>query len=122
MASTKSLFRTGDRVRIADRPATPNDLKSGLFYNHYRGLTGSVQKVYGTEAAIEIDLDCLPEDIWKRHIQTRDQMRERWLEGLATDTRRKLTPGQKQFELRYVLFVSLPDVIKLRADRAPKTG
>lgn len=113
----KSQFRNGDRVRIADRPATAQDLKSGMFFNHYRGLVGAVQKSYGAEVAVEIELDALPGDIWKRHMQTRDQMRERWLQGLADDVRRKLTPEQKQFDLRYVVLVSVNDLEKRRAPR-----
>ena len=120
MATAKIPFRTGDRVRISDRYATPQDQKTGLFYPHYRGLVGSIQKVYAGDAAVEIELDALPEDIWKRHMQTRDQMRERWMEGLAPEARRKLTPEQKQFDLRYVVLVALPDLEKRRAERPRK--
>ena len=122
MVAAKPPFRAGDRVQIADRPATPSDLKSGMFFNHYRGLAGSVQKVYGADAAVEVEIDCLPNEIRERHLQTRDQMRERWLEGLAADIRRKLTPEQKQFDLRYVILVPIQDIAKRRADRAPKAG
>ena len=76
-----------------------------------------MQKVYGNEVAVEVELNALPEDIWKRHMQTRDQMRERWLEGLADDARRKLTPAQKQFDLRYVVLVSVQDLEKRRTAR-----
>ena len=111
-------LRTGDRVRIADRPANPQDLKSGLFFNHYRGLPGSVQKVYkDLQVAVEVELDALPEDVWKRHMATRDQMRQRWLDGLADDVRRKLTPEQKEFQLRYVVLVAAGDLEKRRAER-----
>ncbi len=114
MASIKS----GDRVRVSSRPATPQDVKSGLFYNHYRGLPGVVRKVYaGEEVAVELDLDELPEEMWKRHMQTRDQMRERWIAGLPEDARRKLTPEQRTFDLRYVILVSARDLEKLRAAR-----
>ncbi|SRR5579862_7751832 len=113
-----ATIKTGDLVRISDRPATPQDLKSGLFFNHYRGLVGSVRKVYNAqEVAVEIELDGLPEDIWKRHMQTRDQMRERWLAGLPDDARRKLTAEQKEFILRYVVLVGLNDLEKRRAPR-----
>ena len=107
--------KAGDCVRIQNRNATAQDLKSGLFYDYYRGLTGSVQRVFQAgEVAVEIDPESLPEDIWKRHMATRDQMRERWLEGLPEDQRRKLTPEQKQFDLRYVLLVSAADLEKRR--------
>jgi hypothetical protein len=120
MAALKSRFRAGENVRIADRAATAQDMKTGLFFNHFRGLVGSIQKVYGAEASVEIDLDALPEDIWKRHMQTRDQMRERWLEGMAADVRRKLTPEEKQFDLRYVVLVAVSDIERPRAQRVRK--
>ena len=112
-------LKTGDRVRISDRTATPQDLKSGLFFNHFRGLFGSVQKVYkDQQVAVELEIDALPEDVWKRHMATRDQMRQRWLEGLADDVRRKLTAEQKEFMLRYVVLVAAGDLEKPRAGRA----
>ena len=48
-------IKEGDRVRIVDRPQTADDIKSSLYYNHFRGLTGIVQKMYASEVAIEID-------------------------------------------------------------------
>jgi hypothetical protein len=112
-------LKTGDRVRIADRATTPQDSKTGLFFNHYRGLPGSVQKVYkDQQVAVEVELDALPEEVWKRHMATRDQMRQRWMDGLADDVRRKLTPEQKQFQLRYVVLVSAADVEKQRVARS----
>jgi hypothetical protein len=120
MAAGTPHLRAGDRVRIVDRPATPQDQKSGLYFGHYRGMVGTIQKVYGAEAAVEVELDALPEDIWKRHMQVRDQMRERWLEGLSPEIRRKLTPEQKQFDLRYVVLVATQDLEKRRAERTRK--
>lgn len=111
-----ATIKAGDLVRISDRQATAQDVKSGLFYSHYRGLVGSVRKVYrNDEVAVEIETDALPEDVWKRHMQTRDQMRQRWLEGLSDDVRRKLSPEQKDFALRYVVLVSARDLEKRRA-------
>jgi len=122
MTATTSRFRAGDRVRIRTREATPQDLKSSLFFNHFRGLVGEVQKVYGDgQVAVEIELEALPEEIWKRHMQTRDQMRERWLEGLSDEVRRKLTPEQKHFDLRYVILVASADLERRRADRPRRT-
>ena len=118
MQAHKSRFRAGDPVRISNRESTPQDLKSCLFYNHFRGLAGTVQKIYGTEAAIEVDEEALPDDIRGRHRDIRDQMRDRWLEGLPLDIRRKLTPEQKQFNLRYVVLVGIGDIEKRRTTRS----
>lgn len=122
-ANLKRRFKTGDRIRIIDREATPQDVKASVFFNHYRGLTGTIQKVYaGCEAAIEVDLETLPEEVWKWHMDTRDQMREQWLRSLSDDVRRKLTPDQKQFDLRYVALVRLQDLEKPRAPRNGKAN
>ena len=119
MAVTTARFRAGDRVKVRTREATSQDLKSGLFFNHFSGLVGHVQKIYGDgQVAVAVELDALPEEIWKRHMQTRDQMRERWLEGLSDDVRRKLTPEQKQFDLRYVILVGMADLERRRAGRS----
>ena len=68
MASLKE----GDRVRIIARPATEDDIKSGLYYSHYAGLTGSIQKVYDKkEAAVEVEHDSLTKDIRKRQVAGR---------------------------------------------------
>ena len=108
-----ATLRTGDRVRIKDRVPGPQDRKSGIYFDYYRGLSGTVQKAYKSqEVAVQIDLDCLPEDVRKRHLQTRDQMRLRWLDGLPAETRRKLTPEQNSVNLRYVILVAARDLQK----------
>src|SRR5688572_13327073 len=79
-------LKAGDAVRIADRPATPKDVKSGLYFGFYRGLMGRVQKVYRDgEVAVVIDPDSLPEDIWLRHMAVRDRMRDAWIGGLSEE-------------------------------------
>ena len=121
MLKQTSRLRAGDHVRITDRIPTPHDLKSGLYYSHFRGLAGTIQKVYGDLAAVEVDHDSLPADVLKRHTEVRNQMFARWMEGLSPDVRRKLTPEQKQFNLRYVVLVGLGDVKKARQTRAAST-
>jgi ribosomal protein L21E len=108
MATT---FREGDRVRIADRPATADDAKSGMFFDYYRGLTGTVQKVYPTqEAAVEIDMGSLTEPVAKRHLDVQEQMKTRWLDGLSEEARNRLSETEKDFRLRYTLLVMLKDL------------
>ncbi len=50
-------FKDGDRVQVVDREANAADVKSSLFYNHYRGLVGTVQKVYETTDDIAVTVD-----------------------------------------------------------------
>jgi hypothetical protein len=114
-------LKVGDPVRISSREVRPDDIKSGLFFSHFRGLRGSVQKVYaGGQVAVSVDLDSLPEEMWRRHMTTRDRMRDAWLKGMAEDVRRKLTPEQKRFDLSYVVLVSQAD-LERPGGRKPKT-
>lgn len=106
-------------MRISSREPTPRDRKTGLFYAHLRGLAGTVRKVYGgDEVAVDIDPDALPEDVWKRHMSARDEMRERWLASLPDEARRKLPPEQRDFALRYVVLVAAGDVRRVQRPRS----
>lgn len=108
MATT---FKEGDRVQIIDREATADDAKSGLFYNHFRGLTGTVQKVYDTqEAAIVIEEESLDEPVSERHTDVQEQMKSKWLDGLSEEGRNRLTEQEKDFRLRYTILVSVKDL------------
>ena len=68
----------GTRVVVIDREQLPADVKSGLFYPHYAGLTGEVLKVYGQECAVLVDRTALPPAIYERHQQNEKQQRQRW--------------------------------------------
>jgi|SRR5579871_4503944 len=109
-------FKEGDLVRIVDRIPTPADSKSGLYYGFYRGLQGTVFKLYGqgatAQAAIEIVPETLPEEIYRRHLETRDRMRD----SLTGEAKRASQPGAaNEFTLRYVLLVSVADLARRRA-------
>jgi len=64
-----SQFSEGDRIRIVSRQVTDEDLKSNLYFSHYGGLLGTVQKVYseGAEVAIDLELSSLTKDVRDRH-------------------------------------------------------
>ena len=105
-------LQEGATVRLADRETSAADLKSGLFYPYYRGLTGTVAKVYADDtAAVAVDPESLPEEIRKRHQAGTDAMRQKWLDGLSDEGRNKLSAAEKKFSLRYSLLVSLTDLI-----------
>lgn len=113
-AATKTTPRPlveGDPVRLADRETTAADTKSGLFYPYYRGLTGTIAKLYSdSTAAVAVDPESLPGDIRKRHQTGTDAMRQKWLDGLSEEGRNKLSAAEKKFSLRYSLLVSLSDL------------
>ncbi len=106
------LLTEGAPVRLADRETSAADTKSGLFYPYYRGLTGTIAKLYSdSTAAVAVDPDSLPEDIRKRHQAGTDAMRQKWLDGLSDEGRNKLSAAEKKFSLRYSLLVSLTDLL-----------
>lgn len=105
--------KEGDRVRIVQRVPTAADIKSGLYYSYYGGLSGTVFKIYGkgetAQTAIDIDLESLPEDVARRHLNTRDEM----LSHLTGEAKRASQPGgERPFRLRYVLLVSIADLTR----------
>jgi len=102
----------GTTVRLADRETSAADTKSGLFYPYYRGLTGTIAKLYSDNtAAVAVDPDSLPDDIRKRHQAGTEAMRQKWLDGLSDEGRNKLSAAEKKFSLRYSLLVSLSDLL-----------
>lgn len=104
-------LKEGDRVRIADREATPEDAKSGLFQNHFRGLVGVIQTIYPTnEVSVEVEINSLTEAIATRHTEMQEQMKNKWLDGLSEEARNRLTPKERDFKLRYTVLVSANDV------------
>lgn len=106
-----SELNEGAAVRIVDREAKPEDLKSGLFYNHFRGLRGHVMKTYQTgEVAVEVDIQSLPEEVSSRHLEMEEGMKNRWLEGLSDEARNRLTEPERRFRLRYTIMVAAGDL------------
>ncbi len=107
-----AIWKEGDRVQISDREATADDTKTGLFYNHFRGLTGTVQKLYGEEVAIEIEEQSMLDTVATRHEDVQEQMRTKWLDTLSEDAKSRLTDNEKNFRLRYTVLVAVKDLQK----------
>ncbi len=105
------LLTEGQRVRVTQREITPEDTKTGSLYDYMRGLTGTIQKVYGTgQVGVEIDLEALPSTIRERHTGVQEAMRTRWMDGLSEDAKNRLTEPEKIFRLRYTLLLNNADV------------
>lgn len=101
----------GDRVQIADREATPADVKSQLYYAHYRGTHGVVSKIYPDNTVLVMaDMETLPGDVRSRHETGTSALRQKWLDGLSDEARNKLSAAEKKFALRYSLLVALDDL------------
>ena len=120
-----SDFQVGDRVQVVDREATPDETKKRLFFNHMRGLIGSIRRVYAEEDEIWVDVDrgSLPTSVLQRHETTETQMRKKWLDGISDEARRKLRAEESKFSLRYSILVSPDNLILKERDggnQAPK--
>ena len=109
---------SGDPVQVADREPNGADAKSGLFYPHYRGLTGTVAKVYPDDtAAITVDPVSLPDAMRTRHGAGSEAQRQKWLDGLSDEARNRLSAAEKRFSLRYTVLVATTDLVKLDRKR-----
>lgn len=110
--TTPKQLTEGAPVRLTDREPSAADTKSGLFYPHYRALTGTVAKLYadGT-ATVSVDPESLPAEIRARHQAGTDAMRQKWLDGLSDEARNKLSAAEKKFSLRYNLLVGVADLL-----------
>ena len=121
MSQKKAVeLAAGDTVRLSDREATAADVKSQLFFPHYRGLVGTIIKTYpdGT-ANVHVLSESLPSEIRTRHQAGTDAMRQKWLDGLSDESRNKLSSSEKKFSLRYHLLVALEDLSRMDAPAPP---
>ena len=109
--------KVSDRVRVADRDASAADAKSGLFYDYFRNLTGSIERVYEDKSVcVDVDIDTLPEDVLRRHKEVETAARDKWLHGLSQEQRSRLTEADKQFAMRYKIVVAAADVELVKGD------
>ena len=114
-------LKEGDAVQISPRTATPQDMKSGLYYNHYASLTGTIFKIYGkgetAQAAIDVDVESLPKEVAQRHEETRDSM----LRNINGE-RARASASDADFRLRYVILVAMSDLMRQTLPRLARNG
>jgi hypothetical protein len=104
-------FKEGDRVRIVSREQTSEDIKERAYYPYMGGLRGTIYRLYSDgRAAVQVDLDSLPETVLTRHTEAQERMKNRWIESLSEEARSRLTPEEREFHLNYVLLVRLEDL------------
>ncbi len=104
-------FKEGDRVRIVSREQTSEDIKERAYYPYMGGLRGTIYRLYDDgRAAVQVELDSLPETVLTRHTEAQERMKNRWIESLSEEARSRLTPEEREFHLNYVLLVRLEDL------------
>lgn len=109
-AAAAGTIKQGDTVLIVAREATAGDTKSGLYFAHYANLRGTILRLYGEEAAVQVDRDSLPSEVRARHEEGEQAMRSRWLDNLSETARVGLTEREKSFALNYAVLVSVADL------------
>ena len=111
--------KAGDRVEIVTRDLTSDDAKTGLYYEYFGGLVGTIDRVYDDgSVCLDVDIDSLSEDTRKRHLDMQETERKRWLESLSDEMRNRLTADQKQLKISYKILVSKNDIVPFKG--APK--
>jgi hypothetical protein len=102
-------------VQVIDREATPDETKKRIFYNHMRGLTGIIRRVYEEEEEVWVDVsrDSLPDEVRERHEEVEKNIRDKWLDGLSNEAQRKLTEEESKLSLRYSILTSPNHLILL---------
>lgn len=107
-----SSLKEGDAVQVVDREATQADEKNRTFFNHFRNTRGVLEKLYddGT-ATVVLDASTLPEEVRRRHEELTEAARKKWLDGLSSEARARLTPEEQQFQMRYTILVNVDDLL-----------
>src|SRR5665647_49541 len=112
-------FKEGDYAKIVDREVTPADVKSCMYYPYFRGLAGTVDKIFDEQICLKVDPDTLPESILKRHKEVQDSIKRKWLNGLSGEARNRLTTEEKQFNLSYTILVNDADLVQAKPSDKP---
>lgn len=114
-------FNSGDRVKVIERDVTPGDVKSGLYYDYYRNLTGIVERVYEDDTvSVKIDLESLPIDVERRHHEVEDAAKRRWMSNLSEEQKDKLSEKEKTVTLSYNILVASKDLEPSKSKPKPR--
>jgi hypothetical protein len=106
--------KEGDRVRVVDRPVTEQDRKANIYFDHMKGLTGTVANVYGPdEVAVKVDLESLQRVSREVHDMATVRMREKFLANAPEEARKSLTKEELEFVPHSVILVRQDDLEKV---------
>lgn len=106
-------YAEGDRVRIVAREATVEDQKSGRYYSHMSGLTGTVQNIYGeAELAVRIDPETLTKPSRDVLNSATERMRQRNISDTPQEQLKQFTKEELEFDVHYMLLLHQDDLEK----------
>lgn len=117
-------LKAGDRVKIVDREMNLNDIKSGMFYDYFRNLTGTVLNLFDDKSVcVQIEQDSLPEGVRDRHLDVERSVTKKWLASISQEQREKLKNADKCLTLAYNILVSSADLEVIGKGKAkPKSA
>ena len=109
-----SRVKEGDQVRVVSRPITDQDRTVFGYYEHMKGLTGTVENIYSKdEVAVKVDLACLAKIPADLHKDATKRMRERFTESVGEEARKQLSKEELEFVPHYMLIVRSEDLEKV---------
>ena len=113
-----TALKAGSRVRVVERELTADDAKTGLYYNYFGGLTGTIDRSYDDDSVcVDVDIDSLTEEMRARHLSIQEAERKRWLDNLSDELRNRLSAEQKQLKMNYRILVSAKDIEPTKDDK-----
>ncbi|MEN6370820.1 MAG: hypothetical protein ABFD64_02305 [Armatimonadota bacterium] len=116
-------LKIGDRVKITDRDMTLADVKSGQYYDYFRNLTGTIERIYDDNTAcINVEMESLPEGVLNNHQSIEDSVRNRWISGLGVEQKEKMRETDRQLALRYNILVNVSDLSLAGKAKAAAAG
>jgi len=117
-----AAIKAGDKVRVVKRSVAAEDVRSGLYYQYFGGLTGKVDRLYDDQSAcIEVDLESLDEPARESHLAMQEGERTRWVESIAQEARSRLSPEQQKLRMSYKILVSKKDLEEFAGSKSGRT-
>lgn len=111
MAKTLAALNEGDRVRVKTRDASADDRKTGRYFPHMAGLTGSIENAYeGDQFAVKVDQETMTPASAEVHKVASERMRAKSAEGMSEEAKKHFTKEELDFEVHYVLLLDGADL------------
>ncbi len=111
MAKTPPALQEGARVRVKAREASAEDRKTGRYFPHMAGLTGTIENAYeGDQYAVKVDNETMTPITAEVHKVASERMRAKVVNDLSEEARKHFTKEELDFPVHYVLLVDGADL------------
>lgn len=103
--------REGDVVRVIDRPVTDEDRKANRYFDHMKGLTGTVASVFAEDQiAIRVEGGTLPKVSRDVHKKAVERMRKEFVEKVSEEQKKLLTSEELNFDANFMILARSADL------------